>query len=524
MKVLIVDDESHVRDAIQLLLEWDSYGFDTVLTADSVEEAQHILQEQKPELLIVDVVIGPVLGMDILNYINDQKMETKSIVISGHDDFQYVRAMFILGALEYLLKPIEQDKLEAAVQKAVSQMKAEPAEEKFVVDKQFKHISPDYQHGLLRKLFRPELMDRAYEELKNLSTPIQKADACCILHCSGSTLPVHEEGYLLKLSRFINRIQDKLETEGKGTVFQNMKPSMDIVILVYGAKQMDFMAEVMELKKIAISEDAMIHLGMSQIHRFPFELETAWDEARTAADYVAGNGLCMLEMYAESLGKIRLKENLKLENAMYSAVILGNIIEFEDKLNEWVASVTDGQPCSVGIYRNLWDSFFAVYKKWGNDSDIPEEELFSGIVIKNFGDILSGSWHEVSGRMSSYFLMCASRLMECRKQVQNVSGLMAKIVDYLEMNYMKKISQQEIADYFHVNKDYLSRAFKKYTGIGMAKYLNNIRIQKSKELLRSTNLSVMEIADQVGYFDAKYFSRQFKLACAVTPAQYRQSI
>lgn len=93
MKVLIVDDESHVRDAIQLLLEWDSYGFDTVLTADSVEEAQYILQEQKPELLIVDVVIGPVLGMDILNYINDQKMETKSIVISGHDDFQYVRAM-----------------------------------------------------------------------------------------------------------------------------------------------------------------------------------------------------------------------------------------------------------------------------------------------------------------------------------------------------------------------------------------------------------------------------------------------
>ena len=125
MKVLIVDDESHVRDAIQLLLEWDSYGFDTVLTADSVEEAQYILQKQKPELLIVDVVIGPVLGMDILNYINDQKMETKSIVISGHDDFQYVRAMFILGAIEYLLKPIEQDKLEAAVQKAVSQMTAE---------------------------------------------------------------------------------------------------------------------------------------------------------------------------------------------------------------------------------------------------------------------------------------------------------------------------------------------------------------------------------------------------------------
>lgn len=74
---------------------------------------------------------------------------------------RYERAMFILGAVEYLLKPIEQDKLEEAVLKAVSQMKIIEEEEKFTVDKQFKRMSPDYQHGLLRKLFRPELADKA---------------------------------------------------------------------------------------------------------------------------------------------------------------------------------------------------------------------------------------------------------------------------------------------------------------------------------------------------------------------------
>ena len=73
MKVLIVDDENHVRDAIQLLLPWVGLGFDTILTAESVREAIRILQEEKPELAIIDVVIGPVLGMDIMNYINDQR-------------------------------------------------------------------------------------------------------------------------------------------------------------------------------------------------------------------------------------------------------------------------------------------------------------------------------------------------------------------------------------------------------------------------------------------------------------------
>ena len=129
MKVLIVDDENHVRDAIQLLLPWEELGFDTILTAESVREAIRILQEEKPELAIIDVVIGPVLGMDIMNYINDQRLNTKVIVISGHDDFQYVRAMFILGALEYLLKPIEQDKLREAVEKAMSQIQTMPEAE-----------------------------------------------------------------------------------------------------------------------------------------------------------------------------------------------------------------------------------------------------------------------------------------------------------------------------------------------------------------------------------------------------------
>ena len=78
-------------------LEWEKYGFDTVLTADNVEDAINILQDERPELLIVDVVIEDVFGMDIMNYINDQNLNTKAVVISGHDDFQYVRAMFILG-------------------------------------------------------------------------------------------------------------------------------------------------------------------------------------------------------------------------------------------------------------------------------------------------------------------------------------------------------------------------------------------------------------------------------------------
>lgn len=524
MKVLIVDDESHVRDAIQLLLPWETMNFDTILTAESVPAAINQIQEEQPELAIVDVVIGDTLGMEIMNYINDQKLDIKVIVISGHDDFQYVRAMFILGALEYLLKPIEQDKLLEAVKKAVSQIHTKEEQEEFAVDKKFKKISPDYRHGLLRQLFRPELSERVFEELLRISPQIRFCSRCQILHCTGSTLPVHEEGYMLKLSRLLNRIQEKLETEKKGTVFQNMQPSMDIVILIYGTEEMDFEREIQELKMLAVSENCVLNLGCSRICSFPKGLESAWKEARMAADYLTGTGIFAVREYQESMTGIHLRENFHLESALYSAVLLGNIVSVENQLIKWAETVMAQSPCTIGLLRGVWDGFFAMFRKWERAAEITDEELLLGGTVKSFGDVLLGSWEETMNRMYSCFLKMIAEFIESKKEIQNASGMMPKVVDFLELNYMTKVSQQECADYFHINKDYLSRAFKKHTGIGMAKYLNNIRIRKAKELLRTTDLQIQEIADQVGYFDSKYFSRQFKTATGMTPAQYRQEL
>lgn len=522
MKVLIVDDESHVRDAIQLLLPWEAMDFEVILTAGNVPEAIQMIQDEGPELAIVDVVIGSVLGMEIMNYINDQKLDTKVIVISGHDDFQYVRAMFILGALEYLLKPIEQDKLMGAVEKAVGQIRSRAEQEEFAVDKQFKSLSPDQRHGLLRKMLRPELSKQAYEKLVTTWPQFRSYNCCRILHCTGSTLPVHEEGYMLKLSRLINRIQEKLEAEGKGTVFQNMQPSMDIVVLLYGAETLDFDREIQALKVLALGETCMLNLGISRIQPFPEKLDCAWKEARLAADYLDRTGIFAVKEYEGGMAGIHLKENLRMENALYSAVILGDMEEVKKRLIPWGDFAMGQRPYTIGLLRCLWDGFFLLLKKWERSSEIAEEEVLRGSLVKTFGDLLPGPWDSTRDRMYQHFLEVTRELAESRQQIQNASGIMPKVVDFLELNYMTKLSQQECADYFHINKDYLSRAFKKHTGIGMARYLNNIRIRKAQELLRTTDLQIQEIADRVGYFDSKYFSRQFKLATGMTPAQYRQ--
>lgn len=211
-----------------------------------------------------------------------------------------------------------------------------------------------------------------------------------------------------------------------------------------------------------------------------------------------------------------------MENALRSAVILGNIIEIEDCLGAWADMQLRQSDKNIGLYRCLWEQFFRMYREWENEAEVTEDGQLLNGAEKHFGDLLQGSWENIWDRMYQYFMEIIKELLESRSQIQNVSGMMPKVVDFLELNYARRISQQECADFFHINKDYLSRAFKKYTGIGMAKYLNNIRIRKAQELLRATDLQIQEIADRVGYFDAKYFSRQFKLATGMTPAQFRQ--
>ena len=97
------------------------------------------------------------------------------------------------------------------------------------------------------------------------------------------------------------------------------------------------------------------------------------------------------------------------------------------------------------------------------------------------------------------------------------------MAEYLELNYAQKFHQQECADLFHVNKDYMSRHFREVYGVGMITYLMEIRLRKAKELLGSSDMQIQEIADRVGFFDVKYFSAQFKKATGMTPSAYRTS-
>ena len=130
MKLLIVDDEYHVIKTVKYLLQMSPIQLDEIFEAQSAKDAITIIEKEHPEILITDVLMADVTGLDLMNYLNNTSIPIKTIVISGYNNFEYIRAALKEGGVDYLLKPIDADQLFAAVETAIDQWQKEDARKK----------------------------------------------------------------------------------------------------------------------------------------------------------------------------------------------------------------------------------------------------------------------------------------------------------------------------------------------------------------------------------------------------------
>ena len=106
MKVLLVDDESYMTEYLKKLVDWKSYGFEEVLTASGGSIARDLIEQKKPELLVTDIRMPRVSGLDLVKYIDEKNYPTKTIILSGYSEFKYAQQALRYGVTEYLVKPI----------------------------------------------------------------------------------------------------------------------------------------------------------------------------------------------------------------------------------------------------------------------------------------------------------------------------------------------------------------------------------------------------------------------------------
>lgn len=140
MKAIIVDDEKHVREGLMLLADWKKHGIDLIMEAEDGEEAAALIKEHNPEIIFTDMRMPRRDGISLLKWLHAENTASKTIVVSGYDDFEYMRHAITYKSFDYILKPIEPDVLNETLERAVHEWR-EQAKSKSAHDEESRVIN-----------------------------------------------------------------------------------------------------------------------------------------------------------------------------------------------------------------------------------------------------------------------------------------------------------------------------------------------------------------------------------------------
>lgn len=540
MKVLIADDEQHVRSTVRALLEWE--GLDdglSILEADDGESAIRIIQEESPDLVLTDIVMPQMNGIDLLQWIHEHAGGTKTIVISGHDNFSFVRSTMKLGGMDYLLKPIDSGELGEAVRRAIQDIAQRETEKDGPVSgNSLTESERDaYRDFVFAALLEEDgLPDSVLDQLAG-ELGIEPGDPCCV-----AVVALTEPDR--RTDRDVNRNDPEaadarqwpgtllaeakraFRSGGKGYVLRNRKSDGELYVIMWGrgisaAEELaDFLRDMKEV-------NGRLDAGLGRSHKFPNGLARSLREARAAlkkrnlldretnvhlfeedvddaaASHVSSEGLADLKRF----------------------VVAGDASAIRQYFAQWLARMKEKgtiTPAGLELASMEWHVAGLDWLHESVDGNAIQEMLVSGMLTDPQKEgVDAGTIEDFTEKWSDWFSALStviSQVMDQDKDKSLVSGIKC----YIDEHYREPLSLRTIAGQFHFTREHISRKFRKETGLNLSDYLIRVRIEKAKELLLNSDLRIREIGEEVGIPDEKYFSRIFKRLTGVSPNDYRK--
>ncbi len=531
-KVIIVDDEQHICRLIEALIDWEAHGLEVIGSAHDGSRAFQMCQELSPDILITDIQMPGLSGIDLIKKLHDQFPEIKVIIITGYSQFPYAHQALRYGVVDYLLKPIQKEELEHALQKGMELIDREialPLEKESLALKSMQEIKVNLLTLILNDAAQaPKIhnLNRFMEEyhLKFQGRAWQLLQVEFILSNEENTVSVQD---FLK-----NKIKDIVVGELKGEHIEIVTAlsGNSFFCLLNGDKDSLEQARIQlnQVKnKLLVVNDILqrinFTIGISSVCGEFGRISDCVKECRACIHYKIMKGKNKIIKYSD-IPAVELEASYFI-NENFRKQFLKDVVDADSEavsaqINELVTYLyrfsgkIDGNVV-LEIYQMLVKMFFkgiqtfpiSDFKEFTQDNLISQKEYFYSI---------SGAFNY----LSEIFEMLLKRCCE-EKEDQNTQPIRETQL-YIEEHYMEPVKLEEIARHVGLNETYLSSIFKKQMGKSLIDYLTYTRVQHAKELLINRNKSVNEIAEEVGFNDAKYFTKRFKKYTGVSPNEYRK--
>ncbi len=516
MRIMIVDDEVIIRDGLSQVIEWDAYQFQLLKPAASAEEALDRVSDERPDIVLTDIRMTGKDGLELASELKILFPQTEVIVLSGYDEFAYAQQAMRSGVSDYLLKTSGPDEiLKAIIQSRQRILKAREMLEQ----------GETKQHLIRRQLLERVLqgnkqetvssdMDMLLEQWPSLQLLRQGQDYRVIL-ISYSGWGEAEAAQLLLQFAVSNMLEELLRCElvewQEGLlIFYPVDPSMG---------HNGFHSVHSAIRRAAETLKCQLWAASSAVFSSLQHVRDAYIEARYANDFrwlLNEQNYVIYEQVEKRRGGGRLCTQAE-ESELIAILIsgdLGNLRSFTSRILEQLRTDREAVPASVEAYLQ---SVVVAAQRWLERalSSIGGDNLTSGIEVQG----LNKPFLPAPDR--KLFAQLEKITAAYRRVASGKSGYVQRASDYIKEHLDQNLTLQKVAEYVHVNPNYLSEMFKRQLGINYIDFVTTERMEKAKLLLASTEAKIGEIAKSVGYEDIKYFTKLFKRHASLTPTEYR---
>ncbi|WP_078408605.1 response regulator [Priestia abyssalis] len=522
MRALIVDDEQHVREGIKLLGQWDDQGIKEIFEAENGEEAVDLIKKYKPAIIFTDMKMPKMDGIQLLEWIKNNQSGSKTIVVTGYDDYHYMRKAIHFGSADYILKPIDPEILNDTLANAVAEWKKEEASRKKdkSIHQLMNEMKPVYRDRKLTQLLNSQKIDQSiYEEM---GLHITQNYEVAIIRINDRTIDPFKGDRDLAYFTILNVINEVLSEKKCGIGFRYLSNKGEIVIIFWDQlEQADQLLQQIYLSLIK-SLKVSCPMGLGKIVGQVSNLMESYKHAKELL--LSSNVLAKTELrvYTEEVEKPMLLTNLMdYSSQIEQAIQTGEIRVFEEIIQNLLKEFQESRTLSLRQLLHFEKEYQVMSHRWLKKYEVPyfvtdHVEKQIDLFFDQQGTFQLEQYTNRKKREIALFLKIVKR-----HSPQKNKNVIAEIEQYLQANFNRDVKLQEIADRFYLSREYISRKFKQEFNENISDYLVKIRMNKAKSLLKNSQLKIYEIANMIGYQDDKYFRKVFKKIEGITPNEYR---
>ena len=543
LKIFLAEDEVVVRETIKRMIPWEELGFELVGEAADGEMALPLLLRQQPDLLITDIKMPFMDGLTLARLAKKEIPGLKVVILSGYDDFNYAKQAIGIGVEDYLLKPITKNALIERLSEIRSRYEHEKTQKEYY--EKFQREMQAYEKNSSRDFFEALVggsmdMMEVYKRAEKLGLDIV-AEAYNVLiftmNCDEDFSGQRDE-YSSWEAESLELLENFFAGHSSAMLFRSNIFSYGV--LLKGQREAieeNTRACVDEIRKILSRQDGRREwfLAVGQSVERLSQIQKSYHTASRAFSqrYLYDENILYydeMETMEHPGGQAETEDNAYLQkvdvNALNPAILqkfLSNGLqeETENFVKDYFYAIGQ-EPMESLVFRNyvilnVRFSVISFIKGLGCDTNEMESA--------DTEEVLAESGKNMESAIA-YAKKMISQAIEIRDQNSGNKNrsILKTAVDFIDSHYMdEEISLNTVANVANVSSNHFSALFSQNMGQTFIEYLTSLRMNKAKELLRCTGMRSSEIAGEIGYKDAHYFSYLFKKTQGMTPSDYRKA-